>query len=168
MIFVNSYISYFLICRERVILWPWSFHYCLLQYITKHNYPMYISWMCVCYRDLIQIKRPNQESILPQQATNQVLVSGYDITSSTMMTILASTNITVPLGFTMSYLDHLQCSIYPQSSNSLKGIDVALGTMDTDYRGEDKVIIAKNTSSDHFNTSVNSFFHQSSILHSKT
>lgn len=111
--------------------------------------------MCVCYhRDLIQIKRLNQESILPQQATNQVLVSGYDITSSTMMTILASTNVTVPLGFTMSYLDHLQCSIYPRSSISLKGIDVALGTIDTDYRGEDKVIIAKNTSSDPFNITI--------------
>ena len=70
-----------------------------------------------------------------------------------MLAVPSNLTVTVPLGFTMSYPDHLQCSIRPRSSLSLRGINVALGTIDPDYRGEVKAIIA-NTSPEPFNIAI--------------
>ena len=70
-----------------------------------------------------------------------------------MLAVPLNSTVTAPLGFTMSYPDHLQCSIRPRSSLSLRGINVALGTIDPDYRGEVKAIIA-NTSPEPFNIAI--------------
>ena len=46
----------------------------------------------------------------------------------------------------MAFPSNLQCELCPRSSLSLKGINVSLGTIDPDYRGEVKAIIANTTS----------------------
>ena len=94
--------------------------------------------------DMVKIQRYHNDSTLPQRVTNQA--SGYDITSSIATTISPNSIVTAPLGFAMSFPSHLQCSLKPRSSLSLQDLNVALGTIDSDYRGEVKAIIA-NTSS---------------------
>ena len=56
----------------------------------------------------------------------------------------------VPLGFSMSFPDTLQCELCPISSLSLEGINVSLGTIDPDYRGELKAIVSNTM----FNISI--------------
>ena len=53
----------------------------------------------------------------------------------------------------MSFPSQLQCSLKPRSSLSLQGLNVALGTIDSDDRGEVKAIIA-NTSSQPVDISI--------------
>lgn len=78
--------------------------------------------------DLVKIQRINNDSTLPQRATHRA--SGYDISSSTMLAVPSNSTVTTPLRSAMSYPDHLQCSIQPRSSLSLRGINVALGTIE--------------------------------------
>jgi len=51
----------------------------------------------------------------------------------------------VGCGFCIEIPDGYEGQIRPRSSLSMDGFDVALGTIDSDYRGEVSVIIAKNT-----------------------
>jgi dUTP pyrophosphatase len=95
------------------------------------------------HEDKFQIKRLSQDAVLPQQAT--VDATGYDISSSTSTTISPHTTTTVPLSFSMSYSLKLKCDLRPRSSLSLKGINVSLGTIDPDFRGEIKAIITNTT-----------------------
>ena len=95
-------------------------------------------------KELIKLQRICEEAIIPQRATNQA--TGYDVSSCKPITIAPNTSELVPLGFKMAFPSNLQCELRPRSSLSLKGINVSLGTIDPDYRGEVKVIITNTTS----------------------
>ena len=90
-----------------------------------------------------QIQHISQEAVLPQRAT--IDSTGYDIAACTTTSIPPNTTATIPLGSKMSFLSHLKCNLRPQSSLSLKGINVALGTIDPDYRGEFNAIVTNST-----------------------
>ena len=102
---------------------------------------------------LIQIKRVSSDALLPQRATTDS--TGYDISSSQATVVPPNRTITVPLGFSMSFSNTLKCDLRPRSGLSLKGINVALGTIDPDYRGEIKAIVT-NTTSTPFQISIGS------------
>ena len=102
---------------------------------------------------LIQIKRVSLDALLPQRATTDS--TGYDISSSQATVVPPNSTITVPLGFSMSFSNTLKCDLHPRSGLSLKGINVALGTIDPDYRGEIKAIVT-NTTSTPFQISIGS------------
>ena len=87
----------------------------------------------------IQIKKLNFDTTLPPRATEHS--TGYDIAAAVSVTIPANDTALVPLSFAMSFSNKLKCDLRPRSSLSLKGINVALGTIDPDYRGEVKAII---------------------------
>ena len=94
--------------------------------------------------NLVKLKRLNEDATLPQHATD--LSTGYDVSSSIMIQVPSQSTIKVPLGFAMSIPPHLQCELRPRSSLSLKGINIALGTIDPDYRGEVQAIVTNTTS----------------------
>ncbi len=54
-----------------------------------------------------------------------------------------------PTGFAFAIPEGFEGQVRPRSSLSLKGIDVPIGTIDADYRGEIKVVLS-NASKDDF------------------
>ena len=71
--------------------------------------------------------------------------SGYDVSSSTNITVPPMSTITIPLGFKMAFPSSLHCSLHPRSSLSAQNLHVSLGTIDPDYRGEVKAILQNST-----------------------
>lgn len=51
----------------------------------------------------------------------------------------------VNLGFCLELPSDMEAVVRPRSGLSLKGIDVTVGTIDTDYRGEVKACVVNNT-----------------------
>lgn len=52
---------------------------------------------------------------------------------------------TVPLGFALELPEMMEAVIRPRSGLSKKGIDVQIGTIDTDYRGEVSCTVVNNS-----------------------
>ena len=71
--------------------------------------------------------------------------TGYDIATSTTITIPATTTTTVPLGFAMSFPSDLACNLQPRSSLSSLGLQISIGLIDPDYRGEIMAIASNIT-----------------------
>lgn len=51
----------------------------------------------------------------------------------------------IPLGFALELPDGYEAIVRPRSGLTAKGIDVAIGTIDWDYRGEIKACVINNT-----------------------
>ena len=51
----------------------------------------------------------------------------------------------IPLGFAVELPDGYEAVVRPRSGNSKKGIDVCIGTIDTDYRGEVVACVVNNS-----------------------
>lgn len=64
------------------------------------------------------------------------------------MTVPKGKRMLVPLGFALGLERGWEAQIRPRSGLSLKGIDVALGTVDAGYRGEVKACVINNSESD--------------------
>ena len=62
--------------------------------------------------------------------------------------IKAGTRKLIPLGFALELPEDYEAIIRPRSGNSKNGIDVAIGTIDTNYRGEVMANIINNTAED--------------------
>ena len=50
----------------------------------------------------------------------------------------------VPLGFALELPEGFEAVVRPRSGNSSKGIDISIGTIDTNYRGELKAVVINN------------------------
>ena len=94
-------------------------------------------------KEMVKLQRLCQDVTLQQNATDQS--SGYNVSSSSMVEVAPRTTIKVPLSFAMSFLSHLQCELRPRSSLSLQGINIAIGTIDLDYRGELQAVVSNPT-----------------------
>ena len=70
-------------------------------------------------------------------------------TSDFLLTIPSFSTVIVPLGFKMEIPEGYYAEIRPRSGLSSKGINVAIGTIDSDYRGEVGAIVT-NMSVDDF------------------
>ena len=119
-------------------------------------------------KELIKLQRTCEEAIIPQRATNWA--TGYDVSSCKLITIAPHTSELVPLGFKMAFPSNLQCKLCPRSCLSLKGSNVSLGTIDPNYRGEVKAIIA-NTKSTPYSIAIIQCVGQlvfSSVVHPDT
>jgi dUTP pyrophosphatase len=94
------------------------------------------------------VKLLDQRATAPAQQTKDSI--GYDLTACT------DTNVVVPAwsrakvstGLAVSFDPGFCGEIRPRSGLSSIGIDVALGTIDPDYRGELRVIVINSTSSE--------------------
>lgn len=50
----------------------------------------------------------------------------------------------IPLGFALELPEGFEAVVRPRSGNSSKGIDISIGTVDTNYRGELKAVVTNN------------------------
>lgn len=74
----------------------------------------------------------------------------YARLSTEYIILLRGKRTLVPLGFCMELPKGYEAVIRPRSGNSKKGIDVALGTIDADFRGEVKANVINNSDEDFF------------------
>ena len=64
---------------------------------------------------------------------------------SEKITIQPKSRVLIPLGFVIELPEGYEAVIRPRSGLTSKCIDVAIGTIDFDYRGEVKVCLINNT-----------------------
>lgn len=64
------------------------------------------------------------------------------------ITIPKNSRVKIRLGFCLELPWNYEAVIRPRSGNSLKGIDIAEGIIDADYRGEVSAILINNTNGD--------------------
>lgn len=92
---------------------------------------------------MIKVKRLSENAILPVKAKKGD--SGYDICSSVYMRVPVNSTVKVPTGLSFEAPDGYELQVRPRSSASSKGIVVALGTVDNNYRGEVQIILTNHT-----------------------
>lgn len=64
------------------------------------------------------------------------------------VTIPKGTRALIPLGFALELLPEWEAVVRPRSGNSKNGIDIAIGTIDSNYRGEVMANIINNSDED--------------------
>jgi dUTP pyrophosphatase len=72
--------------------------------------------------------------MLPRRATDGA--SGYDLRASVRTIVLAGPTYLVMTGVFLELPEGWEAQVRPRSGLSRKGVTVALGTIDADYRGE--------------------------------
>jgi dUTP pyrophosphatase len=70
---------------------------------------------------------------------------GYDLVAREETVVYAHSTAKIPVGIALVLPDHCEAQIRSRSSISEKGLLCPLGTVDTDYRGEVKVLLANIT-----------------------
>ena len=91
----------------------------------------------------ILFKKLRPEAIIPEYATPGA--SGMDVASPVDVTIEAGETVMIKLGFAIAVPEGYELQVRPRSGLSLKTklrLPNAPGTIDSDYRGEVKVILA--------------------------
>ncbi|MCD4817337.1 MAG: dUTP diphosphatase [Candidatus Cloacimonetes bacterium] len=92
----------------------------------------------------VEIQKLNKSTKLPRRMTSHA--AGYDIFSANESDIIINPGklSLIPSGFAMSLPDGFEAQIRPRSGLALKhqiGVLNSPGTIDSDYRGEIKVIL---------------------------
>lgn len=91
----------------------------------------------------VKIKLLHDEVPSPKRATKGA--SGFDLTCVGGHVLKPGDRATLPTGIAVAIPEGFEGQIRPRSSLSKRGIDVYLGTIDADYRGELKVVIGNNS-----------------------
>lgn len=89
-------------------------------------------------RQMINIKVDNMD-FFPKCHTDGS--AGYDLCSTTDMTILPNETALIPTGVFLQLPSHMEAQVRPRSSSLIKGLLVGFGTIDSDFRGEIHVIV---------------------------
>jgi dUTP pyrophosphatase len=95
---------------------------------------------------MLHIKLLNEAAYKPERSTEQA--TGYDLRCTEDFSVPAFAAVLVPLGFAMQVVSNgalIDAQIRPRSSLSAKGINIPVGTIDLDYRGEVKVCLQNIT-----------------------
>ena len=71
--------------------------------------------------------------------------AGLDVFAAEDTTIGPWSRQLVSLGLSMAFRSELYVRVAPRSSLAMKGIDVAAGVIDSDYRGDVKVLLVNNS-----------------------
>ena len=102
----------------------------------------------------MRIKRLNKTKILPPKRANAD-AAGYDLRSNLTLTIKSGERVSIPTGFAWEIPTGMVGIIKPRSGLANDyGLDVLAGVIDSDYRGEIKVILL-NTGSSHYKITQN-------------
>ncbi len=101
----------------------------------------------------VTVKKLSGDGTIPQKMTTQA--AGYDIYSANKetLTLKKGSILTVPTGIAISLPENYEAQIRPRSGLAAKhGIGVlnSPGTIDSDYRGEIKVILFNFGDNDYF------------------
>jgi dUTP pyrophosphatase len=97
--------------------------------------------------EVTQVQLLNENAKMPQRFSFHA--AGHDLYSSQCLTLFAKSLIVVPTGIAVSIPREYYGRIAPRSGLSIKGIDVLGGVIDSDYRGELKVILVNHSDQDH-------------------
>jgi len=92
----------------------------------------------------MKVKLLNNEAIAPKRAT--IGSAGYDMFSCCDITISPSETKLISLGIQVEFSSDFYLRLAPRSSMDKKGINLLAGVVDSDYRGELKVMLVNNTS----------------------
>jgi dUTP pyrophosphatase len=96
----------------------------------------------------IEIKKLRSDAVVPTRGSNKA--AGLDLYAVSVAEIAPNSRTIVPTGIAISIPDTVYARIAPRSGLAAKnGINVLAGVVDSDYRGEIKVIL-HNTGSDRF------------------
>jgi len=83
---------------------------------------------------------------LPTKGTSGA--AGYDVYSAMDVVVKPSKRALISTDLKMAFSGNIYCQLKSRSGNAVKGIDVAAGVIDSDYRGEVKVLIVNNSEED--------------------
>ena len=72
--------------------------------------------------------------------------AGFDLFASDDISIDCGSRGLVSTGISTEFADSVAARIMPRSGLSVKGIDIGAGLIDSDYRGEIKVLVINNSS----------------------
>ena len=83
-----------------------------------------------------------KEAVVPTKATTGS--AGYDLFSCENVTLLPHSRMLVSTGIKIQVKNDCYARIAPRSGLAVKGIDIGAGVVDSDYRGEVKVLMINN------------------------
>ena len=114
---------------------------CVLHFIKE------LGWE-LCKRLLskeesLKVTLLNDQAILPCKGSRDA--AGWDLASTVEVGLQPGERRLVPLGLSLEVPPGCYGRIAPRSSMAARGIDVAGGVIDADYRGEVKVILVNNS-----------------------
>lgn len=88
---------------------------------------------------MIKFKRLSENAKIPTKATEGA--AGLDLYSTEEVSLLPGCTVVVPLGISSSFSSGIVGIVKDRSGLAIRGIHVHGGVIDSDYRGEWKVII---------------------------
>ncbi len=91
------------------------------------------------FKESVEIKKLIPNAIIPARATDGSI--GYDVHTTASITIEPGKTALLPTGLATALPQNMYLRIAPRSSLALKGLSVEAGVIDSDYRGEIKVIL---------------------------
>lgn len=96
---------------------------------------------------MIKFKKLRDDAIIPTRATDGS--AGFDLycVGSTFY-VDSFGGVSIGTGIAVQFMNSFVGLIKPRSSLAMKGIDVLGGVIDSDYRGEIKVILANHSPTD--------------------
>ena len=94
----------------------------------------------------------NDEATLPTKGSPGA--AGWDLASPVHCSLQPGERRLVPLGLAVEIPSNSYGRIAPRSSLAIRGIDVAGGVIDADYRGEIKIIMVNNSRQETFTVNV--------------
>ena len=92
---------------------------------------------------MLKVKLLHSDSQIPKRQSKYS--AGYDIYSYNDYQINPNSRKLIDTGISISILNDYYGRIAPRSGLSVKGIDIGAGVIDSDYRGEIKVLLINNT-----------------------
>jgi dUTP pyrophosphatase len=92
---------------------------------------------------MVFIKLLNEFAKIPAKVTTGS--AGFDIYASEEVVINSRGRGLVGTGFSMAFEGNMYARVAPRSGLAVKGIDTGAGVIDSDYRGELKVLLINNS-----------------------
>lgn len=94
----------------------------------------------------IRVRRVGDHALAPP-TRHTADAAGFDLQAciEEPMTIAPGARAVVPTGWAWEIQHGYEGQVRPRSSGSKNGVDVALGTVDADYRGEVSAVVVNNT-----------------------
>ncbi len=95
----------------------------------------------------IKIELLNDQAKIPVLGSDTA--AGFDLYAIRNQTVSPGSPVTIPLGFSTELPDSIHGRIESRSGMALRGLVVLTGVIDSDYRGEWKVIVQATTNQSH-------------------
>jgi dUTP pyrophosphatase len=97
---------------------------------------------------VIKFIKMSETAIVPTRGSDGA--AGYDVYANCVIQIKAGCRGLVETGISTEFEDNVGARVIPRSGLSVRGVDVGAGLIDSDYRGEIKVLILNNSDFDLF------------------